>query len=92
MTMIQRGNKRHANHLGQPIQPGLAGGCMILQVSHDGRRFRIGETNVGIYVYVFERDQCTHDYLEDTLVLAKECARERFGVPENSWSEIPPAV
>ena len=63
---------------------------MILHASHDDRRFRIEKTDAGYYLFVFERERCTHDYLQDTLVLAKECARERFGVPENGWSEAPP--
>lgn len=52
---------------------------MILHASHDDRRFRIEETNDGFYVYVFEGDQCTQDYLQETLVLAKEFAREHLG-------------
>ena len=48
---------------------------MILHASHDDRRFRIEKTDAGYYLFVFERERCTHDYLQNTLVLAKECAR-----------------
>jgi hypothetical protein len=56
------------------------------EATHDGRRFKIEEDgNAGFYVYVFEGEKCTYDYLQDTLVLAKEFAREEFGVPEQAW-------
>jgi len=45
--------------------------------------FKIEEdVSAGFYVYAFEGEKCTHDSLQDTLALAKECAREEFGVPE----------
>lgn len=46
------------------------------------------DPNVGFYLYVFENDKCIHDYLQDTLELAMECAWEDFGVPKESWEEV----
>ena len=66
---------------------------VVLHASHDGRRFKIEEdANTGFYVYALEGGRCTHDHLQDTLALAKECAREEFGVPEDAWHDAPPAV
>ena len=66
---------------------------LVLQASHDGRVFKIQEdANAGFYVYAFEGEKCTYDYLQDTLALAKECAREEFGVPEDAWHAATPAA
>jgi hypothetical protein len=66
---------------------------IVLQATHAGRTFKIEEdANAGFYVYAFEGDKCTHDYLQDTLAIAKECAREEFGVPEDAWHEATPAA
>jgi hypothetical protein len=57
------------------------------QAEHEGRRFRIvHDTAAGFYLYVYDGARCTHDYLQDTLHLAREFAREEFGVPIQSWS------
>jgi hypothetical protein len=59
---------------------------VVLYASHAGRRFKIEEdANAGFYIYAFEDERCTHDHLQDTLELAKECAREELGVPEDAW-------
>jgi hypothetical protein len=66
---------------------------MILEASHRGRRFRIERNEpAGFYVYAFDDEHCTHDYLQDTLEMAKECALEEFGVPENAWHDATSAV
>jgi hypothetical protein len=66
---------------------------LVLHASHGGRTFKIEEdANVGFYVYAFEGERCTHDHLQDTLALAKECAREEFGVPEEAWHAATPAA
>lgn len=44
--------------------------------------------NFGFYFYVFENDKCIHDYLQDTLELAMECALEDFGVPKEAWEKV----
>lgn len=46
------------------------------------------DPNVGFYFYVFENDKCIHDYLQDTLELAMECALEDFGVPKEAWEKV----
>jgi hypothetical protein len=70
-----------------------SGKPLVLQASHGGRTFKIEEdANVGFYVYAFEGARCTHDHLQDTLALAKECVREEFGVPEDAWHDAPPTV
>jgi len=57
-----------------------------IQAEHGGRKFKIEEDiNAGFYVYVFEREKCTQNYLQDSLKLAKEFVREQFGVPEDAW-------
>ena len=57
-----------------------------LQATHGGRRFKIEEDpTAGFYVYVFEGEKCTQDYLQDTLTLAKKFVRDKFGVPEDAW-------
>jgi hypothetical protein len=51
------------------------------------RKFEIvfGGEGVGFYLYIFEGEKCTHDYLQDTLAITKKFAEEEFGVPINSW-------
>lgn len=47
-----------------------------MHASHGGRTFKIEEdANAGFYVYAFEGEKCTHDYLQDTLELAKHIFR-----------------
>jgi hypothetical protein len=66
---------------------------LMLQASHGDRTFKIEEdANAGFYVYAFEGGKCTLDYLQDTLALAKKCAREKFGVPEDAWHVATPAA
>jgi hypothetical protein len=59
-----------------------------LQATHAGKRFLIedGGGGVGYYLYVFDNGRCTHDYLQDTVDLAKLCAAEEFGVPLQNWN------
>ena len=40
---------------------------------------------VGYYLYVYKNGKCIYDYLQDTLILTKEFAREEFGVLEDNW-------
>jgi len=46
------------------------------------------DPSVGYYFYVFDRDQCVQDYLQDTLELAITLAWEDFGVSKNAWKQI----
>lgn len=60
---------------------------IVLCAIHAEREFKIREdANVGFYVYVFDGDICTHDYLQDSLDKAKAFALETFGVPINKWA------
>jgi hypothetical protein len=58
-----------------------------LQTTHAGKIFIIedGGGGVGYYLYVFDGNRCTHDYLQDTIDFAKHCALEEFGVPLQNW-------
>src|SRR5436190_6445088 len=57
-----------------------------LSTEHGGRRFRIvHDAAAGFYLYVYDGAPYTHDYLQDTLDQAREFAREKFGVPVQSW-------
>jgi hypothetical protein len=52
------------------------------------RRYEIKyDPSEGFYFYVFENSKCIHDYLQDTLELAIECACEDFGVPKEAWEK-----
>jgi hypothetical protein len=65
-----------------------------LQVNHAGRRFRIefGGKGIGFYLYVYDGNRCTHDYLQDTVAIAQDDALELFGVPRESWREADEAA
>ncbi len=60
-----------------------------LRATHGGLHFRIkfGGEGTGYYLYVYDGDRCTHDYLQDTLALAQDDALEMFGVPLESWTD-----
>jgi hypothetical protein len=61
---------------------------MSLETTHGGRRFTIEQdSSAGFYLYVFDGQRCTHDYLQDTLDHAKKFALDEFGVPYDAWSE-----
>ncbi len=48
------------------------------------------DKNVGFYLYVYDdaTGKNTHDYLQDTLEIAKEQAFEDFGVHLDSWKQV----
>lgn len=56
-----------------------------------GKTFHIafGGEGIGYYLYVYSGEQCTHDYLQDTMQGAKEHASKLFGVPIESWANVP---
>ena len=60
-----------------------------IRATHGGRHFRIefGGEGIGYYLYVYDGEKCTHDYLQDTLAFAQADAFERFGVPTESWMD-----
>lgn len=43
---------------------------------------------VGYYLYVYEGEKNTYDFLQDTLYWAKQQAFEDFGVPWDAWKQI----
>lgn len=43
------------------------------------------EEGIGFYLYVFDGDTCTNDYLQDTFDFAVEQAEEDFGVSREIW-------
>lgn len=43
---------------------------------------------VGYYLYVWEGEKNTFDYLQDTLHFAKRQALEDFGVPLDTWRQV----
>ena len=62
---------------------------LILIVDRGHERFEIveDEPDVGFYVRRYDTalGEATHDYLQDDLAVAKECALEEFGVEEYVW-------
>jgi hypothetical protein len=62
---------------------------MKLVSHHNNQTFEIVEDlpEVGFYLYAYDsKGKNTHDYLQDTLQMAKEYAFEEFGVPLESWA------
>ena len=65
---------------------------------HEGRKYTIEpeeftddhtqEKMIWYYVYAWTEKGAEYDHLQDTLVMAKECAFEEFGVPLNSWEKL----
>ncbi len=60
-----------------------------LEAEYQGRTYRIEEDypEVGVYLYVYENDQCVNDYLQNNIDTCKELAFEKFEVPLCSWEE-----
>lgn len=44
--------------------------------------------DIGAYLYIFEKNKCVSDFLQDNLEACKEYAFEEFNIPINSWKEI----
>jgi hypothetical protein len=63
---------------------------MRLVAERGVERFEIIEgTSEGFYVLRFSDGQNTHDYLQDTIALAKLCAKEEWNVELAAWREAP---
>ena len=65
----------------------------MLVAEHEGRRYEIvRDSMVGYGVLRYEGlgPHTTHDYLQDDLDIAKECAEVEFGVRPESWREARP--
>ena len=65
--------------------------CWKAQINDQpSKRFVIEEDEgIGFYLYVYEGEKCTHDYLQDTFQFAVEIAEEDFGVDPNVWEQDP---
>lgn len=64
---------------------------MKLTSKYNNQTFEIVEDlpEVGFYVYAYDsQGKNTHDYLQDNLQKAKECALKQFGVPLDSWTAM----
>ncbi len=68
---------------------------LILVAEHDGHRFEIIEgRGEGFYLFRYsdlKGQKNTHDYLQDDIEMAKDCAGEEFGVPRDGWRDAVPA-
>ncbi|NDC57138.1 MAG: hypothetical protein EBZ69_10115 [Alphaproteobacteria bacterium] len=52
---------------------------------------RDGKENIIYYtLYVYNGDQCTHDYQQETLEAAQNTAKEFFNVPDAAWTIVSP--
>ena len=62
----------------------------ILEAEHNGRKYRIEEDfpEVGVYLYVYEGDKCTYDYLQNDIEKCMEFALKNFYIPLNKWKSI----
>ena len=60
------------------------------EATHNGLKFIIEEDlpGVGVSLLIYSGDNCTHDYLQDTIDMCKLFALEDYEVPENSWKRI----
>jgi hypothetical protein len=57
--------------------------------SEPTHRFVIeADTAVGFYLYIFDAEKCTHDYLQDTFDAAVRQAEDDYGVPPSEWHQI----
>jgi hypothetical protein len=68
-------------------------GRIILTADCDGCHFEIQEVGgEGFYVWRFvgENTRSSHDYLQDSLLMAKRCALDEWGVPDDAWKPIAP--
>jgi len=51
-------------------------------------RFEIvHEPGIGWYVYRFENDVCTHDFLQDTRKMAETFSHTQWAIPPLAWVE-----
>ncbi len=58
--------------------------------SNDKYSFEIKEDlpGVGYYLYVYDMNKkCIEDYLQDTEIIVKEFAKEKFLIPVDAWIE-----
>jgi hypothetical protein len=57
-----------------------------LVAERGAERFEIVEgAGEGFYVYRWVGERSTHDYLQSSVEIAKDCALAEWGVPRESW-------
>lgn len=63
---------------------------ILLVASHELRKFEIADAgkDLGFYLYVYQGEKCTHDYLQDTMPITQQFAFKKFGVPLNAWRTL----
>ena len=62
----------------------------IFKTEHDGLTFKIEEDfpEVGVYLYVYEKEKCIKDFLQNTILDCKQVAFEKYRVPMDKWEEV----
>lgn len=61
--------------------------CRTYESLQGNKLYRIEEDypEVGVYLYVFENNQCIKDYLQTDINTCKSIALEEYNVPIDSW-------
>jgi hypothetical protein len=59
------------------------------EVEHNGLMFQIEEDfpEVGVYLYVYQNEECIKDFLQNSIDVCKRLALEDYGVPLEKWFE-----
>lgn len=59
----------------------------ILEASYKGKKFRIEEDypEVGVYLYVYEGENCVENHLQNDIETCKQIALEKYEVPLKNW-------
>jgi len=62
----------------------------MFKAVHNNLHFRIeaDHPEVGVYLYIYEAEQCIRDELQNDVETCKEVAREDYGVPLTGWVEV----
>mgnify|MGYP006928181058 CR=1 FL=1 len=66
----------------------------MLTAQYDAKRFEIvqDEPDVGVYLYVYDNDQCVRDLLQNDTETCIEIAFEEYGIPKDGWQQVPDAA
>lgn len=59
--------------------------------SNDVKKFFLIEedSNCGFYIYVLDKGKCKEDYLQDSLILAMEFVKNKYGIEKSEWKKQP---
>jgi len=62
----------------------------VWEVNKGEKLFRMQEDNpeIGVYLFVYEGQKCTIDYLQNDVDICKEFAFDEFGIKIDSWTEV----